>query len=288
MTSTYTARFERVFDFIERNLDADLSVERLSQVAHFSKHHFHRQFSLYAGISVGKYIQLRRLKQASYQLAFDHRTRIIDIALSAGFDSPESFSRAFKHTFGQTPTQFRKHPAWQPWTAKYRIPEKSRSVSMQVKIVDFPTTAIAALEHRGPVDLLNDSVRTFIEWRKESGHSPVQSSQTFGIAYDDPNTTEPERFRFDICGSVTAKVPENPQGVINKVIPGGRCAMVRLLGSHDRIGACAYYLYRDWLPESGEELRDFPLFFHYLNLLPDTPEHELVTDIYLPLQGIAA
>ena len=39
-----------------------------------------------------------------------------------------------------------------------------------------------------------------------------------------------------------------------------------------------------WLPESGEELRDFPLYFHYLNLLPDTPPGELLTDIYLPLK----
>jgi len=38
------------------------------------------------------------------------------------------------------------------------------------------------------------------------------------------------------------------------------------------------------LPSSGEELRDFPLYFHYLNLLPDTPENELMTDIYLPLK----
>ena len=58
----------------------------------------------------------------------------------------------------------------------------------------------------------------------------------------------------------------------------------RHLGSHMRIGESIYPLYRNWLPGSGEELRDFPLFFHYLNLLPDTPENELVTDIYLPLK----
>ncbi|MDK3166032.1 GyrI-like domain-containing protein [Aeromonas caviae] len=42
-------------------------------------------------------------------------------------------------------------------------------------------------------------------------------------------------------------------------------------------------LYRDWLPASGEELRDFPLFFHYHNFVHEVPTHELVTDIYLPL-----
>ena len=63
----------------------------------------------------------------------------------------------------------------------------------------------------------------------------------------------------------------------NAVIPAGRCAVVRHLGSHDRIGESIYPLYREWLPESGEELRDFPLFFHYVNLVYDVPEHELIT-----------
>jgi len=44
------------------------------------------------------------------------------------------------------------------------------------------------------------------------------------------------------------------------------------------------YLYGVWLPASGEELRDFPCFFHYVNLFPYVAEHELVTDIYLPLK----
>lgn len=60
--------------------------------------------------------------------------------------------------------------------------------------------------------------------------------------------------------------------------------MVRHLGSHHRLGEAAYYLYRDWLPESDEVLRDFPLFFNYQNLIPETPEHELITDVYLPLK----
>ncbi len=280
----YAEKFNRVFDYIDKHLDEDLSLDRLSRLANFSKYHFHRQFAQYAGISATRYIQLMRLKRASYRLVFSQGTRIIDIALEAGFENPESFSRAFKNTFGQTPSDFRKHPAWQPWTARYQIPKRERTQIMEVKIVDFEETPVAALEHRDAPELVNDSAQHFIEWRKTSGLSPVRSSRTFGIAYDDPATTPAEEFRFDICGSVSAAVPDNPQGVVNKVIPGGRCAVVRHLGSHDRIADSAYYLYREWLPDSGEAPRDFPLFFHYLNLLSDTPEHELVTDIYLPLQ----
>lgn len=284
MDNAYAERFDEVCEYIGRHLGETLSVERLSRVANFSKFHFHRQFSAYAGTSVIRYIQLMRLKRASYSLVFEEHRQIIDIALEAGFENPESFSRAFKKSFGQTPSQFRKQPAWKPWTEQYRFPIRERQKTMDVKIVDFEETPVAVFEHRGDPALVNDSAKRFIDWRKTSQLSPVAGSKTFGIAYDDPETTDPERFRFDICGSVPEPVPENPQGVVNRVIPGGRCAVVRHLGSHDRIGESARYLYRTWLPESGEALRDFPLFFHYLNLIPETPEHELVTDIYLPLK----
>jgi len=154
---------------------------------------------------------------------------------------------------------------------------------MNVTTVDFSETLVAALEHRGSPSLLMETVRKFIDWRKQSGLSPVASSRTFGIAYDDPAVTPAESFRFDVCGEVKQPVPENPQGVITKQIPGGRYAVVRHIGSTDRISDSVYYLYRDWLPESGEELREFPLFFHYIKRVPETPEHEQVTDVYLPL-----
>jgi len=155
---------------------------------------------------------------------------------------------------------------------------------MQVNIVNFPETKVAVLEHRGVPSLVNESVSTFIDWRKSSMLSPVKTSKTFGIVYDDPNVVAPADFRFDICGSIESDVPQNPQGIINKTIPGGCCAVVRHTGSHDYMDAKIYKLYGEWLPESGEELRDFPFYFHYLNFFPEVEEHQLLTDIYLPIK----
>ncbi|MFG6177680.1 GyrI-like domain-containing protein [Halomonas sp. THAF12] len=281
--AAYAARFDRVFAHIDEHLGEPLTVERLSRVANFSKYHFHRQFSQYAGIGVARYIQLRRLRRASYRLAFEAETSILDIALEAGFENPESFSRAFKKAFGQTPSRFRRGADWRPWTQTCQLPRPERRHHMDVTLIDFPDTRVAVLEHHGDPALINATAQTFIEWRKATGLSPVATAETLGIAYDDPATTPAERFRFDLCGSVTAPVPANEHGVVNKWIPGGRCAVVRHRGSHDRLDEAAYYLYREWLPNSGEELRDFPLFFHYRNLMPETPEHELVTDVCLPL-----
>lgn len=281
---TYARRFALVLDYIEAHLDEPLGAERLAKIAYFSRFHFHRQFADYVGVGVARYVLLMRMRRASYQVAFDRKARIIDIASEDGFDNPESFTRAFRSTFGQSPSAFRRQPDWAGWHERYwfRLPE--REIIVKCDIVQCESVRIAVLEHRGPTEQLNASVGRFIEWRKSTTLSPKDSSRTFGIAYDNPDTTEPARFRFDICGEITADVPANPQGVVEKVIPGGRRARVRHLGSHLRLGDSIYPLYRDWLPASGEELRDFPLYFHYLNLLPETPEADLVTDIYLPLK----
>lgn len=71
---------------------------------------------------------------------------------------------------------------------------------------------------------------------------------------------------------------------MEKVIPAGRCAVARHIGSTDAIGATVHALYASWLPQSGEQLRDFPCFFHYIERMPDVAEHEQVTDVYLPLR----
>ena len=76
---------------------------------------------------------------------------------------------------------------------------------------------------------------------------------------------------------------DNSYGVKNKIIPSGKCALARHIGSRENVTA-AIYLYKEWLPQSGEKLRDFPAFFHYVNVGPDISEEEMITDIYLPIE----
>ncbi|WP_090810297.1 AraC family transcriptional regulator [Paraburkholderia tuberum] len=141
----------------------------------------------------------------------------------------------------------------------------------------------AALEHCGSLGLVNESARKFIDWRIQSGQSPVASSRTFGIPHGNPDTVPADEFRFDICGEIDEPVAPNLYGVRELVMPGGRCAVVRHTGLTDHIGETMYPVYRDWLPSSGEELRDHPLFFHYLSVYPETPLDQWQTDIYIPL-----
>ena len=284
LDAAYVRRLERVLEHICSHLEEDLSVDRLSEVAGFSKFHFHRQFSAFTGFSVAQFVRLVRLKRAAYQLAFDPARSILDIALQAGFGAPESFSRAFKDVQGQTPSEFRRSPHWGVWANARRLPTPTQSNSMNPDIVQFDTTRVAALQHEGPPDTLMASVGRFIQWRKTSGDSPVASCRTFGIPHDDPETAEPARYRFDICGEPRGPLQPNDAGVVEKLIPGGRCAVARHVGSTDSIGDTVRALYLNWLPASGEQLRDFPFFFQYVTRMPAVAEHEQVTDVYLPLK----
>jgi len=284
MPSPYAARFAAVLAYIDANLEGDLSVKTLSQVAHFSTYHFHRQFSAFVGVPVARYVQLMRLRRAARRLAGQAEYSVLEAALDAGFDSPEAFSRAFRRDFGTSPSAFRQQPEWQVWNAVFAIPHFSRNISMQVKIVEFAEVRVATLEHLGPPGLVQDTVRRFIDWRLHSGQSPVASSRTFGIPFNNPDTTPPEEFRFAVCGEIEEAVRPNDFGVGELQIAGGRYAVVRHHGSPDHIGETIYPVYRDWLPASGEELRDQPLFFHYLSVFPQTPLEQWETDIYVPLQ----
>ncbi len=284
----YYGRFRKVLDYIDEHLDGDLSVERLSIVASFSKFHFHRQFTGLFGVGVYRYVQLRRMRRASYQLAF-RDDQVVDIALANGYDTPESFARAFRREIGQSPSGFRAQPQWDPWHAIYQPLRESRIRVMKntyriedVRMVDFNETRVAALEHRGDPRTIGESVRRFIDWRKQQRLPPAVSA-TFNILYDNPADVDPQDFRLDICAATTQAIRENMVGIVEKTIPAGRCAVLRVKGQEEMLEQAARFLYLEWLPQSGEAPRDFPLFVQRVRFFPDVPEGEAILDVFLPI-----
>lgn len=286
---SYRQRFIQVLAYIEANIDSELDIDKLCQLTHLSRFHFHRQCSAYFGVSVMAVARLLRLKRAAYQLVYRTDKKIIDIALLNGYESHEAFSRSFKKHFGQSPSKFRQTPNWDSWQTHYASILALRNQVMrdranfEVTISDFPETLVATLEHKGPPSRLSTTIRTFIEWRKAHKLSP-DISRTFNLAYNDPDTTKPSEFRFDICCSIPSPISGNDQGVKNKTIPAGRCAVIRHVGSDDSIGIAVNYLYPDWLETSGYKLRDFPVLFERINFFPEEKESEMITDIYLPIE----
>ncbi|QGX40892.1 AraC family transcriptional regulator [Permianibacter aggregans] len=286
-------RFSKVLRHIEQHLDEELSIATLSAVAALSPYHFQRQFSACYGIGVFQYIRLLRLQRASFQLAYRDSLSIGEVSADAGYQNAESFARTFRRLFGQAPTMFRREPDWQQWHDVMRQLQQTREQMMndsannqatyQVEIRDFPETQLAVLEHRGPPEQLGKSIQQFIAWRR-ANRLPPSRSATFNLIYDDPAVTAPEDYRFDLGAAVQQSLAANDQGIVNKTIPACRCAVVRHIGHDQGLAPIVRYLYQQWLPASDESPLDFPLFFQRLKFFPDVPEHQAVTEVFLPLR----
>jgi AraC family transcriptional regulator len=153
---------------------------------------------------------------------------------------------------------------------------------MNVRIVEFPATRVAAIEHRGPPELEHATARRLVAWRI-AHRLPPERHAAYGVHYTDPRTTPPAEHRVDFCVAFDGEVPPNPDGIVAKTIPAARCAVARHHGSRAHVSAAAY-LVEEWLPASGEEAGDLPIFFHYVNVGPGVREDEMLTDVYLPLR----
>lgn len=279
----YQEKINKVTQFIGQHLDEKLTLEQLSEIACLSRYHFHRLFTALTGLPLHQYIRWLRLKRAAHQLCIDKKQAIINIAVEAGFDSHEAFCRAFKKTCGLSPSDFRNKLDWSTWEKPpYRL-QKQGKEKMNVEINSEPEIRLAIIEHRGDPSKIAQSVDKLIQWAKSQNMNlKPKGGDSFAIAYDDPKTTPAEEFRLDLG----IKIPESItlSGDIKEMrLPAGRYAKAIHRGSRDSIGDTVYSLYRDWLPESGEELSDLPCIFCYLNFDHEVAETELLTECRLLL-----
>lgn len=288
----YHVRMQRVLDHVDRHLDGDLDLETLSRVAAFSKFHFHRQFRATFGLSIHRYVQLTRMKRASRQLAWNNDESVTDIAMDAGYDAPDAFARAFRQRFEQSPSSFRRSPDWAPWFAAFGPLDSARNMLMQiiftpedVTISDVPPMPVAIMEHRGDRATLGTTIERFKTWCKAANLPPETGRSSFMVFRSERCPANPADYSMDLCVGTDRPVEPNAEGMKAGVIPGGRCAVLRYPGNTNNLEPAALYLYRDWLPDSGEEARDFPIYCRRrLAPIPEVPAHEAVVELFLPLK----
>lgn len=119
----YYQQIQHVLDYIEENLMEELTLRDLAKVAGFSDFHFHKVFVAFMGTPVMDYVRKRRLANAAYQVSHSNN-KILDIAFDHGFQSVETFIRAFKRVFDVTPSDYRRRkintPDYQKPNIMYR------------------------------------------------------------------------------------------------------------------------------------------------------------------------
>jgi AraC family transcriptional regulator len=152
-----------------------------------------------------------------------------------------------------------------------------------VTIRDVVPTLVAIMEHLSDAATIGAIIHRFIAWLNATGLSS-KTSPTFNFSYFDPRTTPSAEYRMDLCAGTDCPIGAHGVRIKAGTIPGGRCAMLRVVGNTDNLEPAALYLYRDWLPARGEEARAFPLYCQRFTFFPEVPEHKAVAELFLPLK----
>jgi AraC family transcriptional regulator len=285
----YTERILSVLVFIQKHLDEELSLDEYARVAHFSPYHFHRIFRGMVGESLHEHIRRLRLERAATRLKRTDRA-VIEIALEAGYETHEAFTRAFRAMWSCSPSGYRRDKStalafgpgvhYDSSADNLRLP--SGGEIMEVRIEHIEPMRVAFVRHVGPYDQVGTAwERLCTQLGKDGLIGP--GTRFIGICYDDPEVTRPEKIRYDACITADSSfTAEDDIGV--QTIGGGEYAVTTHVGPYELLGQTYAKLLGQWLPASGRELRSEPSLESYLNAPESTDPEDLITDIYAPLE----
>ncbi len=283
-SESYRKRLINVIEHIYRHMDGDLEVNTLAEVACMSPYHFHRIYRQMSGETINASIRRLRLQGAAAEL-IRSSDNIESIAKQAGYGSLEAFSRAFRKEFGESPRDYRDHRVKLPsaetvFVGMLSNSETQRNKQMEsfsVELQDFEGQCLIGMEHSGDYMAIGESFEKLFMFAGIQGLISDQS-RSFGLYYDDPETVPVDDLRSAAC--LTGTLVESIEGVRNIEIPKGKCASILFKGSYAELEKPYDYLFGRWLPESGLEAADFPVFEEYLNDPKTTPPSELLTRIH--------
>ncbi|MCP4161424.1 MAG: AraC family transcriptional regulator [Deltaproteobacteria bacterium] len=264
-------RINRVVDYIQANLDKELSVKEISGVACFSEFHFNRIFKNIIGESVYQFIRRIRLERSAGLLLTNPDKSVTEIALMCGFGNSSSFAKSFKNHFkmnaskwrgksnsffdrNSTPLQIDRgkisflkgSPVW--------TFDKESSIR-QVFIEDFEPLKIAYVRNIGPYQgdesFFSKLYSKLFRWATPRGYVN-EKTFTLNIYHDNPEITDNQNLRVMVAIPVGNDVKPEGQIGITK-INGGRYGVCRFLLKEDEFKEAWNWMSNVWLINSGYE-----------------------------------
>ncbi|MDX3905849.1 MAG: AraC family transcriptional regulator [Pigmentiphaga sp.] len=270
----YERRLEPVLAWLAAHPDEDADLYRLAELACLSPYHFHRVYRAMVGETVAATVQRVRLLRASAELQAGSRS-LDQVARRAGYGSTAAFSRAFGTAFGMPPGRYREDRSRE-------VIHRTKELTMHtVKIESFPGLSLAALPHVG--DYLQVGATFDRLFMLAANRGLLRGQQRcFGVYYDDPKQVQLQELRADAGIEVSAAAAlADPLHRVD--LRAGRCAVLEHIGPYSELETAYEWLFGGWLPRSGEQPADFPVFEEYLDDPKSTPPSDLRTRIYLPL-----
>lgn len=275
----YYARIEKAIDYIEANLEHDISLSSVSTHAFSSLSHFHRIFLAITGFTVKEYIRKRRLSTAAIELLLTKK-KIIDIALKAQFDTPETFNKAFKKMYGLSPSLFRKEKPEFTLVSKLKLKQtlitsptninSSYIFSKEQTVVGVKTRTSLANQQQA-----KDIPYFFAEVMKKNLLSEIVNPHPKKIAGVYSDMSDEEEFDYTVGYLNLGPIKYNPHFVQHK-LPSSEYARFTVKGPFSELAKAWQYIYGEWMPNSGRVRQkglDYELYY------------QDKTEIYIPISS---
>lgn len=275
----YHDRLNRVLDYVYAHLEDDLSFDRLAEVACLSSYHWSRIYSAMRGETIVATIRRLRLQRAADRLA-NSDLDIGAVAARAGYGSTDTFGRAFRGAFGESPAAYREKGSHAGFKAANAASDAS---GFPVVVERLPERRCAGIDHLGSYMEIDHAMGKLFTELVARHALPAQPAM-IGVFFDDPDLGPEEDLRSRAClpveNSVTIDAP-----LVETVLRGGPYAKLSYTGPYADMRSAYRWFLGVWLPASGYEPDDAPIFEAYLNDPREVPQSELRTDIHLPLKA---
>ncbi|MFZ1467677.1 MAG: AraC family transcriptional regulator [Paracoccaceae bacterium] len=279
LANDYEKRLNRVVEHIHDNPGGDLSLDRLAEVAALSRFHFHRVYHAMTGETVVSTVRRMRLHRASIALVQGGAPLAV-VARQVGYPNLASFSRAFSDAYQATPTAFRKRGELRP--VPLRLIQKG-PLMYPVTIRIDPARRLCTIRHKGPYPEIGRAFEKLSATIAARGLFD-QVNNMVGVYHDSPADTAAADLRSHAGFEVRHDTPIDAP-LEEVTLPGGRHAVLAFKGPYAGLQTAYDQLFGIWLPDSGQEPGDGPLFEVYLNSPMDTAPDDLLTEICMPLRG---
>lgn len=247
----WSESISRAIHYIESHIKEELTIADIAKQATISPYYFQKGFSMLCGFTVGEYIKKRRLTLAGSELVSTDK-KIIDIALEYGYDSPDSFTKAFLRFHGATPTAIRKGEAM----IKSFAPVKIKFVltggyTMDYKIVKKAPFTVIGISATFKYDSADFEIPKFWAEFNQSGKNSFINS-VYGISID--KDMDGNEFEYLIADNYNP-LKEIPADFVTQVIPEYTWAVFACKGTlanNQSLQNVHEQIFSEWLPQNKD------------------------------------